>query len=61
MNQQKQTELILALDCEDRKLALDLIAITRSFKGVKIGLHVYGLRTTLVMKSNLWAIMYFLI
>lgn len=42
MNQQKQTELILALDCEDRKLALDLIKpLQGHLKWVKIGLQMF--------------------
>lgn len=42
MNQQKQTELILALDCEDRKSALDLIKpLQGHLKWVKIGLQMF--------------------
>lgn len=42
MNQQKQTELILALDCEDRKSALELIKpLQGHLKWVKIGLQMF--------------------
>lgn len=42
MNQQKQTELILALDCEDRESALDLIKpLQGHLKWVKIGLQMF--------------------
>lgn len=42
MNQQKQTELILALDCEDRKSALDLIKpLQGHLKWIKIGLQMF--------------------
>lgn len=55
MNQQKQTELILALDCEDRKLALDLIKpLQGHLKWVKIGLQMftaYGLPFVHEIKS----------
>ena len=55
MNQQKQTELILALDCEDRKSALDLIKpLQGHLKWVKIGLQMftaYGLPFVHEIKS----------
>ncbi|MGB0375020.1 MAG: orotidine-5'-phosphate decarboxylase [Opitutales bacterium] len=55
MNQQKQTELILALDCEDRKSALDLIKpLQGHLKWVKIGLQMftaYGLPFVNEIKS----------
>jgi orotidine-5'-phosphate decarboxylase len=55
MNQQKQTELILALDCEDRKSALDLIKpLQGHLKWVKIGLQMftaYGLPFVHEVKS----------
>lgn len=55
MNQQKQTELILALDCEDRESALDLIKpLQGHLKWVKIGLQMftaYGLPFVHEIKS----------
>ena len=55
MNHQKQTELILALDCEDRKLALDLLkSLQGHLKWVKIGLQMfaaYGLPFVQEIKS----------
>ena len=55
MNQQKQTELILALDCEDRKSALDLIKpLQGHLRWVKIGLQMftaYGLPFVHEIKS----------
>lgn len=55
MNQQKQTELILALDCEDRKSALDLIKpLQGHLEWVKIGLQMftaYGLPFVHEIKS----------
>ena len=55
MNQQKQTELILALDCEDRKLALELLEpLQGDLKWVKIGLQMftaYGLPFVQEIKS----------
>ena len=55
MNQQKQTELILALDCEDRKLALELLEpLQGDLKWVKIGLQMftaYGLPFVREIKS----------
>ena len=55
MNQQKQTELILALDCEDRKLALELLEpLQGDLKWVKIGLQMftaYGLPFVHEIKS----------
>ena len=55
MNQQKQTELILALDCENRKLALDLLEpLQGHLKWVKIGLQMftaYGLPFVREIKS----------
>jgi len=55
MNQQKQTELILALDCEDRKLALELLKLLQGdLKWVKIGLQMftaYGLSFVQEIKS----------
>ena len=55
MNQQKQTELILALDCENRKLALDLLEpLQGHLKWVKIGLQMftaYGLPFVQEIKS----------
>ena len=43
MNQQKQTQLILALDCEDRKLALELLEpLQGDLKWVKIGLQLFS-------------------
>jgi orotidine-5'-phosphate decarboxylase len=42
MNQQKQTELILALDCPDRTEALELLKTMQgSLKWVKIGLQMF--------------------
>ena len=55
MNQQKQTELILALDCEDHKLALELLEpLQGDLKWVKIGLQMftaYGLPFVREIKS----------
>ena len=55
MNHQKQTELILALDCEDRKVALDLIKpLQGHLKWVKLGLQMfsaYGLPLVHEIKS----------
>ncbi|MFL2835785.1 MAG: orotidine-5'-phosphate decarboxylase [Coraliomargaritaceae bacterium] len=55
MNHQKQTELILALDCEDRKSALDLLEpLQGHLKWVKIGLQMftaYGLPFVNEIKS----------
>lgn len=55
MNQKKQTELILALDCEDRKLALELLEpLQGDLKWVKIGLQMftaYGLPFVHEIKS----------
>ena len=55
MNQHKQTELILALDCEGRKLALELLEpLQGDLKWVKIGLQMftaYGLPFVYEIKS----------
>ena len=55
MNHQKQTELILALDCEDRKIALELLqSLQGHLKWVKIGLQMfsaYGLPFVREIKS----------
>jgi orotidine-5'-phosphate decarboxylase len=55
MNHQKQTELILALDCEDRKTALELMEpLQGHLKWVKVGLQMftaYGLPLVQEIKS----------
>ena len=55
MKQQKQTELILALDCEDRKSALELLASLQGhLNWVKVGMQMfsaYGLSFVNEIKS----------
>lgn len=56
MNQSKETELILALDCEDKSKAIEIISsLKQDLKWVKIGLQMftaYGKDFVKEIKSN---------
>ena len=56
MNQSKETELILALDCEDKLKAIEIISsLKQDLKWVKIGLQMftaYGKDFVKEIKSN---------